>query len=907
MFRQLIAGAVLAGAVGLAIPAHGAAQRSGEVYFEMLEDLEDFERHYLSKYSWLYDFGPFEERSKRWISAAELEELRAQWDRERARVAAELARLEDDPTLRSLYDVRRKVGKNAFFSDVDCEWVDAHAPFHYVVQRPPKDRPDYYERQAASYAPWAEALYELFQTEYVGPLELQPRADYRVFVTAVLGSEGAYDDYARRNKARNPAGQRAHYDARLRLAVTYEPWAGGAKTADERRHALMHELVHAFQHAYSAGPDGVPPHPWLNEGLADYLSSGSGSKPESLAEHPLDERARKMIADLLREEGARDVYVLPLEDLLDARSYGQVVRAVWRRARALRTVQFDSEYALSAFYRQAYLLVYWLEREGGDDVRRAFHAYLRAYFRGQGERAAFEQAFEDHDLARLEADYLRWIEPRAKGWRPARLAAAADAADESGELEPEPPTFDPELLRPATDAPECALAAATWEVLHGSPSAARARLAECAQELEEGDAWRPRIARELERISGWIGLRDRFLGWLAETGGKLAVEVERKGKLVSRRVPVAGIEDGCLRFGDNDYGLEERPLAALDPVDLVKQMISARGFEDDWSRLYIDVLGGRENWERKLPKDDPAADSLRRDAPDYPDLVHEGALLMRLGALADEGPPEDGPAAERALAALGALLEDAGQSPAVQRARPGLAALAELSALRAAESAGLDALLAGAVTDLGGGRVRIRYEFDAPEERDDFAPLEWRDSLPASAPAAAGQWSVRGGRLVGRGRACVRHAAGFEGAQTVRYSVRWGQVGAPADFGLLLCHDGGDGYVASLANGALLIVDPQSAEPQIVVGSEPLMAETDYGIELRHDGADAIEARAGKERLGPLRCGSLTGGDLVLFVNSVVPVELESLEIEATLRPDALDRARRAAARRRVEALGLGG
>lgn len=892
---------VLGSMVGLALAA--PAQRPGEVWFEMLTHLEDFERHFLSEYSQLYDFTPYVRRSKHWISKSELEELRASWARERERVAAEIARLEADPVQKALHNARHRVNKNAFFRDVDKQWVDEHAPFHFVIQRPPKDRPGYYEGLAADYAPWAKALHRLFLAEYVEPLGLSMRPDYRVFLVALLGTEGAYDDYAKRNQAYNPAGTRAHYDPNLRLSVTYEPWAGGAQSADERRHAFMHELVHSFQHAYLPERDELPPHPWINEGLAEYLSSGTGAKPDALAQRALDAAAREMVAKVLKDPRARETYVLPLEELLDARSYYDIVLRVHQRARGSGA---RSDLALSLFYRQAYLLVYYLERVGGEALRAAFRDYLKAYFSGRGERASFEKALAAHDLGALESSWLEWIEPTSRGWRPARRTPAPAAAG-TPSAEPAAPAYEPERLRPDLRSPERALAFALWQVLQGAPEVGRERLEDCARALEEGSEWKARIARELERLNAWIALRDRYLRWLAERQEKLTVEVSIKGKPVRRKLVVAGLEGGRVLFAANEHKLQSMPLAELDSLTLIREMSAARDFECGWERHYLNVLEGREHWEKKLPKDDPAAGSLRADAPSYAGLLLEGSVLARLGALAAAELPSGADAAESALEALASILADGRESAALREARPALDALAELCALESARARPLRDLLAGEVSELGEGRVLLRYGFADVRELQDFEPVPWPQEFPLDESAAgAGSWSVEGGRLIGRGLASVRHLAAFEGAQRVRYSLRWDQWGLPCNVVLVLGLDGGGGLVGTIDHGSVVVAGSSGAGPQMVQNSAPVMLGEEHAIEIRHDGASSVVVQAQRQSFGPLKTGELVRGDLHLLVNSVVPIALGGLEIEGRLVPDSLERIQRAHARRRVALLTRG-
>ncbi|MAF67033.1 MAG: hypothetical protein CMJ84_15420 [Planctomycetes bacterium] len=877
---------MLGGAVLLA--AAGSGQAQGEVWFEVLEDLEDYQVHQLSEYSTLYDFTPFDSRSKSFVSGEELRELRAAWALEIERVALEIERVEASPEARETFRVKHRIDKNAYFADIDKRWVEGFGRFHVLVQRPPKDDEAHYSRTATFCAEWAEALHAVFLSEYVEPLELQARPAHTQFMIAVLASEGAYKDYALRNKTVMLPGMRAHYDPRMRLAVTYDPWAGGARSKDDVRQALMHELIHAFQHAYSTTRD-LPPHPWVNEGLAEYLSSGTSGKPEDLRERLLEPRARKMVADALKHPLARELYVLPLADMLAAESYRDVMVAGFRRSQSAASgarFPYSRETALSLFYRQAYLLVYFLHREAGGRHRPAFAAYLKSTLRGKGDLAAFETAFEGVDLARLEGDFLNWIEPSVREWRPKpttvesrSVEAAARAGEGAAGAE-----YDLETVRPDTGDVDNALSLAVWHVVQGLPEEARGLLEEVASGLAENDGRLGRLAQEIERVRAWITLRNQFLAWLEDEGRRLSIRSD--GRIL--RAPVREVRGGRVLLGKNSAGLESVRIADLNLDLMVRDMIKARGFEFSWARLYVDMLIGREKWDSKLPKNDPSAESLRAHAPEYPERIAEGERIARLGALADAPPPEN-PASARALIdEMAALLADRGRSRVVARSVAGMRPLARLCAESVSAHLPLPEMLAGRVRELGDGRVRVRYEWQSQDELRDFAPF---DRLPGIASSAASPSvhvpSVGAGVLRFGGQRGFRHRLRLEGPMSASYTVRYPQGGAPLYSALGVGEADAGKIVLCSTIGSLIVMDARGAGARRIDDAGGIELKRAYSLELTLDGRAASVARDG-ETVATLDAASHTGGELFLWFDTGPQVEFGELCIEGTMHPDSL-------------------
>ena len=147
-------------------------------------------------------------------------------------------------------------------------------PFIFYVQRPLRDEAAYQRKVVNSYLPFLVKLVEIFEREYATPLELARRQSTPGFAIVVLSSRGSYNNYAQAIQYADLHHARAHYDPELQLAVTYVDAFAPGNPRPEERHAVLHEIVHALQHAYST--TGEMPKPvWFNEGLAEYRSAST--------------------------------------------------------------------------------------------------------------------------------------------------------------------------------------------------------------------------------------------------------------------------------------------------------------------------------------------------------------------------------------------------------------------------------------------------------------------------------------------------------------------------------------------------------------------------------------------------------------------------------------------------------
>jgi len=875
------------------LPSAGSApQKPGERWFQMLDDLDGFAARYLSDYSTVYDFTPFEKKSKSWISQDEWTRLQELWEREKARAAVEIARIKSDPVARSKFLVRRNILKNGYFSEVDFQFDDSAMPLYFVIQRPKKDSQAYYDRIVAYYRPWAEQILEVFDEEYAKPLELTLRDDRRVFGLAVLPTQGDYNNYANRMKDRGLYWARAHYDPAMRVAVTYEPGAGSSP--EERRHALMHELVHELVDAYSlhSGAANLP-RPWIGEGFAEYLSSGTqAGKPESVRAHALDTKARDQIATVLRTPGVRDAYFLPLVDMLFTSSYRDLKLRVYKRCQA-QGVGFMGDLALNNFYRQSYLLVYFLQHGKSGAYRDRFNDYLKACLAGDSSKRVFRKAFEGVDLDELQAEFIAWVEPTAKNWTPpvmkadiTAIAGGAGAPDAEAE-----PTYDPAGLRPDLDDPDVALSLAVCEAREGKAREALARLGSIDVSKADADL-QLRIATEKERLQSWIDVQRRFLEHLQVTGKKLVIDHEGQ----PLRAEVLGIEEGAVRLGENRLKVDSLPLEELDPLELAQLMSKTKDLEESRARIYMYVLWDDPHWPKLLRTESSKDEALRLDAEkDYPNRLEKGEIVVRLLEAADLPLPEDAKAARHTLERIEVLLasDRTGSSVLIEKARPVLADLAEIAHLQILGESSLEGLLGAEVTDLGQGKVRLSYSFKKAAELEDF---EYSRYLPGlyTAPGRDGNpFSVTaGGALQARGQGCLRSSYALTGPITVRYKLGYRDVESTFEFRLGICDDGYESYLAAFDLFSLFWSETKmstSADLASAPGRHVVkIGDTTYSMELRYDAAGTAQLLCNGQQMTTLSGCPRKEGAVFLWVDIDGRIEVDDLVIEGTLRDDFL-------------------
>jgi hypothetical protein len=885
------------------------------VRFQANRHLERFEECRASEFADLFPLDEFDRKSGALLQPAELEELQRRWSEVLRSAEERIARIRADPQERALHGLEKRLGKHSYLGRVDFKRVDAHAPFFFYVQRPDQDDPTHAKGVAESYSRWFAELRGVFEDEFAMPLGLARREDYPAYAIFVLRSNGAYDDYADALDQQGLYITRAHYDPELRLAVTFKDVYGrlGEQKRDDRR-AALHELVHAFQHAYRTAGDALPAASWLNEGLADYLSFHDGVVPAVLRAHQLDLERLRFFAEVGNPE-VLDVCLLPLEELAALEGYAQVLERLLRRAQA-RGLALPPEVALGALYAQSSLWVHYLRHGENGKHREAFGRFLRAALAGSGGLEDLRAAFTGIELGTLDAGYRRYLNQHLRAALGSAVAVPASAsATESLALsgsQPAPSSpaprpiaaFEPAELAPASARPEVAFELALGQAQRGEIGAALGALSALVPEVEEG-ALRERVAREVARLEELVRERRRFLEQVVRKGEKLDVRLgERRVVAVVREVS----EEAAV-LGDNRQKLERLALESIEPAQLAKLMRDKKyGFTPGWSVAYASVLGGQDDWRKLAKGPEPEVAALRADAEaDYPARLRRAQALEGLSRLAAAPLPTEAPAAELAFAELVRFQASFGELEPVKEKAEALARYGAALLRPSFAAGGPGQALRGRTETLGDGRVRLSYGFAAEEELEDFAQRRYLSSQCDGRPP--GDFAIAGGVLTGVGCLSAHHALEFEEAVMVRCSFR---VRDPADafdprigFQVGLHDDGLGAFVACAHDGGLEVRDLARKHHEQRVSSVPLHIEERYALELRCDGAGQVESLLNERSIARLSAGPRQRGGVFLWASTALTLEIDELVIEGKATEAGLERLRAGWIERRLAEAGL--
>ncbi len=905
--------------------------------FSAEKDLEGFESASLTEFHELYALDEYKAYDGKTLSAPELEAVRQRWAAERARVAPRIAAIKADPRERWIWQFERKLAKHGYFSKI--AWtLERPAPgFVFVVQRPAKDDPGYAARITGFYQPFVARLSEQFESRIATPAALVRRAEQPVTACAVLASKGDLDNFAR--FVQDPTGYVAGttYDYQLQLAVSYEDPFATDTPPHAKRSALLYQVAKELQHAWLGVPGNRPGSIWLYEGLALYLAMHTGTEPAALDAHALRASSSKWLVDLLPRAAVRDAVLLPADQLAELRSWDAYAQSVAARAKTLGLPEPENDELGAAYFAQCDLWVHYLFDGGQGLYRKPFLAFVQAAFRGRGGAEDLQRAFAGTDLAALSRDALRWVCADFERTHPGQKAdrapidalfagagaapasgAAADPASASPAAETKSPTalaaesFAPRLLAPAADDAEAQLALALAQAregdLEGATSALRA-LAEIAHDAP----WPERSARECARLAELVKLRDGYLATLQSGGGKLAFK--HKGKDVL--APVLGVENGLVKLGENKLGLPSIPLASVDPYEIAKVAAKKeqQGSAQPWARFYAYLLAGDARWEKLLKDDAPGAKELREDGKSCPALLKTAQLARELYELSRLPLPRDEKEAGARLERVKSLLAAHAGSGLLERRIDALRQFASLCLLEQQRAKGAAALLHGQWTDLGEGRGRLVYEFDAAEEMADWLRVPnymgaVRSKMPPIGIAERdSKFELVRGTLRGVGSVFYRCAPAFVAPLSVRYKFRYEEINkayVSPRFNFLVCDDGHDSYIACNPSGDIRVADVKSNDLRNKTPEDRPTFDFDkyWDIEIRHDGQTVATRFEGQDRLD-LPVGKRLSGHPGFFIHSELPVIFDRIEIEGRLDPQSLAELQRQRVDQQLRLLGF--
>jgi len=772
-------------------------------------------------------------------------------------------------------ELDRELARHGYFSKIEYHRVDDYAPFTLIVQRPPKEPDTYRDYVASEYGPWAQYLEQLFRHELAGPLQLERRADYTGYAVAVLASRGDYINYCPFLKG--PVGTHigsGHYDEKLKMVVTYRDTFQSA--GNWKRFPMLRDIVHALLDAYRPAAGERAQEVWFTEGLSSYLAFHLRNKTDDLASHHPHRVALESLGNTLADPAA-SADLRSLRELIEARGLKGIDWITVQRKGGAAPTDAERQRGYELFEWQATMWAHFLHH-GAPERRAAAREYLELVLSNQGGVDAFLATFGLADLAEIEREFHAYVvrlygetfgRPLAAG---AALAAIGGAGDAPGAGAG--PTRDSTLAR-GLDAPRLVLARALWDAGQGALEEAQRSLAELEAASPEGTGERAR--REQARIAALRAARDARLDDLRRQGGKLRLTPGEK----RLGVKVEGVEDGKLVLAPNASGRLEVPLAEVPVSELVSG-------DATWLRGYALLLEGDARWSRFVRGEFTEREALERDAADVPELLRAGEACATLERLSMAPLPSGSFDAERALGHVRRLLADAGDLDLVRERRDALARYAEHCLRLAFAVRGARDLVHGELEELEGGRVRIRYDFDSPEQGLDFVELTdlWKSQrevswkVPLTEEEAAFQ--VLDGELVGLGPVCSRHALPFRAPLVVRYGLVYHEPTAEGQFGIFqmgICVEG-ENAVCAMNRGGLFVRDDPSGIYEYHAGEAGIHeADATYPMELRHDGAK-VGFWNGRELVREQAIGQRGSGWLVVWAHTAYEIGLESLEIE---------------------------
>lgn len=790
---------------------------------------------------------------------------------------------QESPQLKAFHErMDARLKAHPFFSKVKMETVFVE-PFLFYVEKAPDDAPDYARTVINGYRPFLNVLVEQFDTCYLKPLALERSADAPAYAIAILNSAGRYLDFRTAINDPSLSNARAHYTPSLQLAVTYQDTFSRGNSKREELQSLLHEFVHAMQHAYAK--NGEMPKPvWFNEGLAEYRSA-CNHMASSLRELPLQNSHVQALAFGYLGRAGR-YYISPIADLVSANSYGEIVEQAKRRCKG----EVRGDLAVGMFYSQAEMFVRFLHEGNEQKYRKAFVHYMAAVQNGGSGLEVFQNTFDckkPEQMSALEADWLQWLDavlrPQYPKMPSLAKAPAGDAAGLTMAMEP-PIAFDGKGL--AWSAEDLA------ERLAGARRLCSLGLYEAALAVlpPEGEQKEPsQLAfqtRERARISALKKLRETVLLDCDKTKPTIALGGVR-GKYVRRDEASVFLQVGKVE--------QQLSLAAFGPTELLREGNRLKLFQgrECWLEIWLLWLKGQSlgSLKDKLARGFTTLDDLRQDlTTDFDANAGRGAqMLAQLQAMPAVAEAQE---ARRQLAILTALVRDNAAAPLLTKRKAGIEQLARAYAERAFRPDDLDALgVTGSVQALGDGRITVTYPDSDKAPTADFTPVpedarKWLGKM-ARLPygGRSGLSPIKGGyQLIGS--ELLRWALPLTGPQVVEFDFRFDEQVYPDFLVVMSVHDGAGLFANPGGSVQVLDVHDEELDPSPLGGTTVIVGEPNK-LRLDFDGKKVLTASVNGKVSSTVDVGRLLGGELWLLVHTGSPIKISNLSI--TGKPDPRD------------------
>ncbi len=793
-------------------------------------------------------------------------------------------------------DPLERIRRDPILARLKLEEIAGAGAFRLYHALPPRDPAAQRVQVEALFAPWLEALGKHFEGELWPTLGVAGPSGLSVVVTA---RESIFRSLVATRATRIPRWERCAWHPKSEALITFHEARKRTPPTPVRRNLLRHAALRLLLTGSQAGEEPVGL--WALEGLAAVVAEHQpGQTPDVLGAGGVPTFGVEFLTEPLTDEQLRRAYLLPIAELASTAGSESRHLALSRTNLAAGVPACEEDVASVCVRAQGELLVHYLAFRPGAEHREGLMRYVAEVLAGRGGAEDLEQAL-GVDPSSLDVPFRKWAvalaRERAQRAKPTPEKPIAEQAGSGAQGDPGPaadPTRDlpegprawplegarhPALLPVARDL-ESQLASALARAVEGELDAAIAFLEATEKEVAPEDA--QRLAVERARLVALRDLRSEFLASLPGTRGRLRL-VEGEEKLVS---PVESIDGGVILLGRNRWGGVSVAVDSIGAADLRASLgRKADDFAPAWLVAYVELLAGDPEWQRTLTGSGAEVAALRDQGPALGDLLPAARRLRELATLAIEPLPkrsEELRALLERAAALAPTLPEGGAGGA----RPALRGLAWEAARALFEQYGIQLAMKGEVEHLGGGKIRLTYDFDDPDQLKDFVddpePAYWL--YGKSTVEGPGRYEVREGALKFTGSRGLRLTLPVA-QPTVRYSVQFTdplQLDLEQFFYLVIGIDDETGYHACAFNcNDLVVYDPQGVresarEDRGVTVHKPVR------LVLQHLEDGSVSMQEGDAELRFEGCQELGRGIGIRF-RGEFPVQLLDLQVEGTV------------------------
>ncbi len=474
---------------------------------------------------------------------------------------------------------------------------------------------------------------------------------------------------------------------------------------------------------------------------------------------------------------------------------------------------------------------------------------------------------------------------------------------------PETPPYNPEAMARWADVGPAKLAGALYSVSQGDVDGSLAKLDSALADAEGG--LQKRLETEKQRVLDFGKARQV---WIDELVGKRKnLRLPINGKMAAFKV--ASIKDGELVFTKARKGVKRWPLAKISPEIMVTNLgKKVKTLEPTWLAAYLPSLAGEEFDASKLAGVE--ADDLK-EMEQYGWMLKLAPLCAEILSLSQAGYPEEGAELFALLDRVGEVNKAQVSVPALDGIATDLRAYGDDLAKRAFAAASVDKLVRGKATDLGNGRWKFVYEFDAAEEATDFVNdgelfgYCLPNPITATTESRSG-WLHNDGALAWAGRVGLYHHVPLEGAMVARYE--WSAVAIGETFDIQggnlifgLCAGPKELNFIGLAFAHAVWCYSRGQLISNSNGPIPIHQKRIYKCELSRDAAGTITGTVNGKVIGTTAVPKVEEGPFFLAANLNIRGRLERLELEGKVQLDRLDNLRKQRAWEHLDARGLAG